>query len=380
MKSKLLQILPQEEYFSYSNGGAISTWVKECFIDLKGFNTTVSTPCAKDYIKGFSLIKVPFGLFRKIGIILGGSLGHHFKYNLYIIYVAIFSYLFRYRLIHVHNRPTYIPILKKINPKAKVILHMHNDHILKLNKKQFVALSDAVDLIISVSNYIQKGIISKGKEFGIHVDSKCKVLLNGANANHFVKIDQITSKNNLLFVGRLNKNKGIKQLIEATLIAKQKIPDIKLKIAGSAGFGNLEDTPFVKEIKELASQSPESFDFLGYIKHSQVPELFKDSALYVIPSIWNDPCPLAVIEGMATGVPMIVGNQGGIPELVSDSALLIDCNRTKLLADAIVQILTDKKKAHALSTRAYNRFINQLTWQHVRKNFKLMINENGFPI
>lgn len=374
MKTKILQILPQEEYFSPTNGGAIATWVKECFYRNSKYEILICTPKADDYFNGFSLIKIPVKGFIKLGKKINGILGHHLKYNSYPILAAIIVKLKGIDIIHVHNRPTYIPIIKRINPKTKVILHMHNDHILGLNKKQIIELHKYSDKIISVSEYIQQGIIKKGLEYNVDLKSKCVILLNGSNPDHFIK--QTPAQNyNLLFIGRLNESKGIKQLILATLKVIKKIPDVKLIIAGSAGFGKMKDTPFVRSLKKLTENYIQNFNFLGYVNHDEIPNLFNDIALYCIPSVWNDPCPLAVIEGMASGIPMVVSNKGGIPELVGDTAIKTNCENIDELANNILFALNNKKEISALAEKAYNRFINNFTWEHVQNNYYKIIEQ-----
>ncbi|WP_075602792.1 glycosyltransferase family 4 protein [Saccharicrinis aurantiacus] len=371
--NKLLHILPQEEYFSPVNGGAIATWVKDFSNELLGVETIVFAPYSKKHYLSFKTKRARINLIRIMGKILKGKIGHHLVYNTYVVYGALYARLKGFKLIHVHNRPTYIAIIKRLNPSATVMLHMHNDHILGLNSKQLKELNQYCDHIISVSEYIQNGIIRKGLEHNFILKNKCSVLLNGCNPEHFRK-QLPTNNNTLLFIGRLTPEKGIKELIQATVIIQKKIPNIKLLIAGSAGFGQMNDSPFVAELKEFATKGKDKIKFLGYIEHHKVPDLFKQVGLYCIPSIWNDPCPLSVIEGMASGIPMIVGNKGGIPEEVGDTALKVNCEDSIELAKTIEYALNNRKEMNLLADKAYDRFINNFTWQHVSENYMQIIN------
>lgn len=374
MQNKILQILPQEEFFSPHNGGAIATWVKGFSSDFEEYQTTVFVPYSKRRISGVISFGARIKLFKVLGGIIPGKIGHHLVYNTYVIWSGLFARLHHFHIIHIHNRPTYIPIIKRINPKAKVILHMHNDHVLDLNKRQLQQLHHYSDHIISVSQYIQKGIVKKGLQYSIELKAKCTVLLNGCNDNQFQK--QVPANNdNILFVGRLTPEKGIKELIEATIKVKGQVPKIKLLVAGSSGFGKLNDTSFVQDIKKLAEKGNGCISFLGYVEHDKVPDLFQQVALYCIPSIWNDPCPLAVMEGMASGIPMIVGNKGGIPEQVGDTALKVNCEDAGKLANAMAYALTHKDEMRQMANKAYNRFLNNLTWSHVQTNYTSIINK-----
>jgi len=372
-KAKILQVLPQEEYYSPKNGGAITTWVREFSAELTEYQTTVCAPYSDTPYKKTNLKQIKTKFVKGIAKYLNNKIGHHLKYNTYVVLVGLFARLNKYKIIHVHNRPNYIPIIKRLNPQAKVMLHMHNDHVLGLNNKQVNELYNSCDQIISVSNYIQKGILKKGAEYHLDFKPKCAVLLNGSNPKHFVRTKP-AKNNQILFIGRLDETKGVKQLIKAVLLVKEKIPTIKLIIAGSAGFGKMADSLFVKSLKEITKDDKENFNFLGYVDHNDVPKLFKETALYAIPSIWNDPCPLSVIEGMASGIPMIVGDKGGIPEEVADTALKINCEDVEKLTETIIYAFENKTEMKLLADKAYSRFIDNFTWKHVTENYINIIN------
>ena len=374
-KPKILQILPQEEYFSSTSGGAIATWVKECFYQKDVFNITVCTPKAEDYFPNFKVLKLPINWGIMLGKKLGGKLGHHLQYNLYIVLASIFARFKSFDIIHIHNRPTYVFIAKKLNPKAKVILHMHNDHVLSLNKRQVLNLKKSCDLIISVSNYIQNNIILHFKKNDSNIYDICKVCFNGTNPSKFKVISNIKNENSLLFIGRLLPEKGIKQLMEAVLLVSEKIPEIKLVIAGNSGFGHMDDTLFVKSLKQIAKKKTTTFQFLGYISHEKVPDLFKKTSLYIVPSIWNEPFGIVVLEGMASKIPMIVSNKGGIPEITGNTIISLDCNNIELLAEKIIYALEHKKEMKEYAQKAYKRYINNFTWQHVQNNYITIIKE-----
>jgi len=371
--NKILQILTQEEYYSPKNGGAIATWVKEFSDELTEYETTVCAPYSEHPFKVNNLKQIKTKFAKKLGQFFGGKIEHHLKYNTYVILAGLFARRNNYKIIHVHNRPNYIPIIKRLNPQAKVMLHMHNDHVLDANNKQINDLHTYCDKIISVSGYIEGEILKKGVAHNLDFKNKCAVLLNGSNPKHFKRTEPAKNKQ-ILFVGRLDETKGIKQLVEAVLLVKKKIDNVKLIVAGSAGFGKMADSPFVASLKEITKNDKENFDFLGYVNHDEIPNLFKKVALYCIPSIWNDPCPLSVIEGMASGIPMIVGNKGGIPEEVADTAIKIDCEDVTKLSETIIYALENEKEMQLLADKAHHRFTHNFTWKHVTENYINIIN------
>ncbi len=374
-KRFILHILPQEERFSPITGGAISTWVNEFCQVMTGFSSIVFSPYSKISYNTLKTKLVRVESFQTIGNFFGGKIGHHLKYNTYVLLAALYAKRKNIYIIHIHNRPNYVSIIKRLNPDAKVILHMHNDHVLDLNEKQIKDLYKYCNIILSVSKYIQNGILRKGSDVGIDLSAKCHVLINGCNPAKFKKRKPLLDSNKILFVGRILPEKGIKQLIQATLMIKTNYPQVKLVIAGSDGYGPKEDSEFQKELKKIAKKEINSFEFLGYVNHQNVGELFANTALYVVPSIWNEPFGLTVLEGMASGIPMIVGNTGAIPEIVGDTAIKVNCKDVETLAETILYSLTHRNEMNTMAGEAHERFMSHFTWDHVSDNYQKIIKD-----
>ena len=106
----------------------------------------------------------------------------------------------------------------------------------------------------------------------------------------------------ILYFGRLSKEKGIKKLIDA---AKQL--DYRLVILGT---GPIEEelTAYAKNILNI--------EFKGFQKGDVLKNYIKNSRCVVLPSEWYENGPYSAMEAMALGKPLIVSNNGGLPELV----------------------------------------------------------------
>lgn len=131
-----------------------------------------------------------------------------------------------------------------------------------------------------------------------------------------IKTDQTQeikkNNNQFLFVGRLNKGKGVGVLIRAIKAVKEKYPQILLKIIGNGPERkNLE-----KLTKKLNLQN--NVNFLGKIVHKKISRYYKESLVVIIPSIWMENAPLTALEAMTHKKPLIVSNRGGLPELVKN--------------------------------------------------------------
>lgn len=130
-----------------------------------------------------------------------------------------------------------------------------------------------------------------------------------------------------LFLGRLTEEKGLRTLIEswrrvrATCII--------------AGEGALRE-----ELERIASPNVR---FLGSINPHEVDELLRDARALIVPSIWYEGHPRAILEALAAGVPVIASDIGGLPEVVrSDvTGILVPPGDVDALTRAAERLLSD---------------------------------------
>ncbi|MFX1540175.1 MAG: glycosyltransferase family 4 protein [Promethearchaeota archaeon] len=152
----------------------------------------------------------------------------------------------------------------------------------------------------------------------------------------------------LLFVGDLERWKGVTSLIQAMQILKNRGHKIALKLAG------------VGSIERLLRKMSDGLDirFLGAVPHSKIPDLMRDAFACVLPSFWEG-VPTVGMEAMASGTPFIGTNIGGIPELIDPevTGLLISPNAPWEIADA-VQKLRNENLRQTIVKNAY-QLINQ---------------------
>ena len=110
-------------------------------------------------------------------------------------------------------------------------------------------------------------------------------------------------------VGRLSSEKGLDQLLAA------------LQVAGDPPFKIVGDGPLfedlVAEAKRLELQNTE---FVGRISNQEVQAMLPKARFLAMPSICHENAPLAVLEAMAAGRPLLVNRMGGLPELVESGA------------------------------------------------------------
>lgn len=145
----------------------------------------------------------------------------------------------------------------------------------------------------------------------------------------------------VLFLGVVRAQKGVYDLLAAWPSVLAAIPEARLTVAGS---GELE------RARELAARlgiAP-SVDFPGWVDAAAKQRLLEGAALLVLPSRF-EALPMAVLEGMAAGLPIVATRVGGIPEAVGpDAGILVEPGDVEALARALVSILADAPRRIAM--------------------------------
>lgn len=147
-----------------------------------------------------------------------------------------------------------------------------------------------------------------------------------------------------LYFGRLSKEKGINNLIEAFA----KCNEGKLYIAGEGPEKeNIEQ--FIKDNKLT-----KKVKLLGFLNKEQMTEQVRKARFIVVPSIWYENCPYSVMETLATGKPVIGANIAGIPELVvnNENGFTYKYDDVNELAEKMNILFKDEKLVKKFSKKA----------------------------
>jgi glycosyltransferase involved in cell wall biosynthesis len=169
----------------------------------------------------------------------------------------------------------------------------------------------------------------------------------------------------LLCPSRITKGKGIFTLIKAV----RKLPEIKLKIVG--------DGPLLPAVKKyIKTKQIKNIEILGYVEQEKVFELIKGSRMVVIASQMYENYPMAVIEAMALGKPVIGSSIGGIPELVipNKTGTLFKPGSIKDLRQEIKQLWPDTDLISKLGQQARKHIEQNNSSEQALQNLKLVYN------
>lgn len=188
-------------------------------------------------------------------------------------------------------------------------------------------------------------------------DQKIDVIHNGVDVKNFQKINENLKLKNekftVLFVGRLIERKGVKYLIDA--FAKlNALKDCQLLIAGG---GDQE-----KELKDQVERTSQtdSVHFLGALPHSDLPKIYRQGDVYVLPS-FNEGMSNTLLEAMASGLPIVVTDTGGTRELVKGNGIIIEKGNADSIFDALFELKLDPEKRHKFGETSL-KLAKEMSW------------------
>ena len=146
-----------------------------------------------------------------------------------------------------------------------------------------------------------------------------------------------------LFVGRLEKIKGLQNLIPVF----QKHQEYDLLIAGE---GQYQDT-----LKQQAGNSP-NIKFFGKLNHARLRELYRKTIAVIVPSICYEVFGIIIIESFAMQTPVIANNLGALPEVVEDSGGGFIYNNDEELVAAMKQLAESPRLQREMGEKGYEAY------------------------
>jgi sugar transferase (PEP-CTERM/EpsH1 system associated) len=158
-------------------------------------------------------------------------------------------------------------------------------------------------------------------------------------------------------VGRLHPQKGFSQLLEAFAAVQSKIPRARLVIVGE---GELR-VKLMKRANDLGISAYATF--AGH--REDIPALLSALDVFVLPSLWEG-LPMALLEAMASGLPVVASAVGGIPEVVveGETGLLVPAGDVKGLVEALC-VLSDENLRRRMGQAGQARVCDLFSIQHL---------------
>lgn len=209
--------------------------------------------------------------------------------------------------------------------------------------------------IISVKSAKKTLFISKNAQEELNKMRFPNVLLtNALDLDDYVQKERKWKEVRFLFLGRLEKVKGIDSLLEAFEELSKKCPDAELYIAGS---GTMRDriTDFVKNTKSKTR-------FLGWV--TDTPKIYSETDVFVLPS-WEKGQPVALLEAMASGK-VIITSLNYVKD--NETGLIVKPGDSEDLSRKMINVCRSFPKYKKLGINA-RKSVSNLDWKIVSKDF-----------
>jgi glycosyltransferase involved in cell wall biosynthesis len=149
----------------------------------------------------------------------------------------------------------------------------------------------------------------------------------------------------MVSVGRLDRQKGFKYLLDALALLKAKIPSVRCVIAGDgAERGSLERQIRYSGLADIVTLP-------GHVE--DIPGLLKQADIFILPSLWEG-LPHALIEAAASATPIIASDVGGNREALDDGhhGILIRPESPEAIVDAVLWIYNNMEASRMMALRA----------------------------
>ena len=192
--------------------------------------------------------------------------------------------------------------------------------------------------------------------YGITPDG-CTVVPIGVDTTRFFPLHQTRIPNSLLFIGRLEKRKGIDFLIRTVACVRRTIPDVKVYLVG----GGKLDRSTVQYIKRHNLMPHLSLE--GTIPDEMVNAWYNRVRAVVIPSVFEG-FGLAAIESMASGTPVIATRVDGLKDIIihGKNGLLAAYNDDSTLSAHIINVLTNEGMRQKLVQHGFHTVNRSYNW------------------
>ena len=336
---KISILLPFKENYSPNYAGAVSLFVNDTINKSKykdSINVFGNTNYKKFLSKNYTNIQFKKKLFSSTN-------------KLYVENFIKVENKINSDLIEVHNRPSYIFLIRK-NYHKLLFLFFHNDP-LQMNGSRSVhdriKLLNNVDKIIFNSEWCRQRFFHSFNDKSKYLN-KTELCYQSTSK---IKINFNKKQKIISFVGKLNKAKGYDIFGQTIIKILDKYPDWS-----SSVFGD--------EPREKLNFRHKNLNLFGFKKNDYILNHLKKVSISIVCSRWEEPFGRTSLEASSRGAAVIISKRGGLPETSSVAIKLKELSSESLFNE-IEKLIKDKKKLLTLQKDSYKKF--KLTHKYVSK-------------
>jgi phosphatidylinositol alpha-mannosyltransferase len=200
-----------------------------------------------------------------------------------------------------------------------------------------------------------------------YVPGAYDIIPNGIDLEHFSSdvppIQEFRDgKLNLVFVGRLERRKGLDYLLRAYHQVKQEVPDSRVIVVGPGTRLRKKYERWIKQhkVKDVV--------FIGYATYIDLPRYYQTADIFCCPATGRESFGIVLVEAMAMGKPVVATNIDGYASVVThgEEGLLVPPKDSEKLAEALLTLLKDKALRQKMGEKGRLTAQNY-SWEQIAK-------------
>ena len=273
-------------------------------------------------------------------------------------------------IVWCHHQPYFAAALDRVirSRGAKLFYHVHDPYVPRTAKSAF--LSFKPERWIFISEALRKNYLAMFPDW-----TNTFVVFNGADEGLFYPAPEDERQENsvpvVLYVGRLQAEKGVHVLMDAMRILHERGVKALCRVIGSHFSGDSKPTPYVRS---LYKKVPPNVEFADYCPANEIGKEYRSADIVCCPSIWLGAFGNVNIEAMATGIPVVASCVGGIPEIASEGGiLLVEPNAPLELADKLQMLIEDRQLRISIGAEGLRSFRRRFTWTAIVQQYKNIV-------
>jgi glycosyltransferase involved in cell wall biosynthesis len=239
-------------------------------------------------------------------------------------------------------------------------------------RKDYLALQlRGVDAFISPSSYLARAYARAGV-----AEDRIRVIWNGIDVDRFARINRTESARvRFSFLGYLGRHKGIHTLLDALPLLGVDKERVTINLVGEGE----KRADYEEQVRALGWE--DSVRFWGKVDNLHIDEVYQETDVLILPSIWPENQPVSITEAMAARLPVIATRMGGIPDLVEDgrNGYLFPAGNARELARAMAQFLQDRSKIAEFGANSFRKIADNDFDHQVEKIIEVYQEETCTP-
>lgn len=232
------------------------------------------------------------------------------------------------------------------------------------------------DMFIVLSSSFSRRLTNWGIKVPIHLGNTVVAdeILENFDLDQKARDIETSDEIKLLFLARLEKEKGVLEVLYAVINLIDKGFDVALTIAG--------DGPVIEDLRGIVSKKPEyrkRISIAGYVKGQDKVEIYEKHHIFCFPSLYAEGMPNSIMEAMGFAMPVITCPVGGIADFFEDNVMgvLIQNRTIDAIANAIEILSVDRAKLAKMARYnheyANKRFLASTSAEVLRDHYRELV-------